>query len=98
MFSKSILFLALIAIGPLAANSVFARDEFRPSEVWLDTSNNPVQAHGGGILLHSDVYYWYGEDRTAGGSGAVACYASTNLYDWTGSSREYHYHASTCRV
>jgi hypothetical protein len=59
-----------------------AKPEFRPGEVWLDTSGNPIQAHGGGILVHSNVYYWYGEDRTPGGPGAVACYSSINLYDW----------------
>jgi hypothetical protein len=61
---------------------VWANPEFRPGEVWLDVNGNPIQAHGGGILVHSNVYYWYGEDRTPGGPGAVACYSSTNLYDW----------------
>jgi len=56
---------------------------FRPGQVWLDTAGQPVQAHGGGILLHDNVYYWYGEDRTPDGSGVVACYSSTNLLDWT---------------
>jgi hypothetical protein len=63
--------------GPL-----IAAGEFRPGETWLDTSGSPIQAHGGGILVHSNVFYWYGEDRTPGGSGAVACYSSTNLCDW----------------
>jgi hypothetical protein len=62
--------------------NAWAGPEFRPGEVWLDTSGDPIQAHGGGILVHSNVYYWYGEDRTPGGSGAVACYSSTNLCDW----------------
>jgi hypothetical protein len=61
---------------------VSARAEFRPGEVWRDTAGNPIQAHSGGMLLRSNVYYWYGEDRTPGGSGAVACYSSTNLSDW----------------
>lgn len=30
-------------------------------EVWLDTSGNPINAHGGGILYHNGMYYWYGE-------------------------------------
>ena len=30
-------------------------------EVWLDTSGNPINAHGGGILYHNGKYYWYGE-------------------------------------
>ncbi|HWI59309.1 MAG TPA: glycoside hydrolase family 43 protein [Bacillota bacterium] len=59
-----------------------AKPEFRPGEVWLDMAGQPIQAHGGGILIRSNTYYWYGEDRTPGGRGAVACYSSTNLYDW----------------
>jgi hypothetical protein len=61
---------------------VWAGPVFRPGEAWLDTGGKPIQAHGGGILVHSNMYYWYGEDRTPGGSGAVACYSSTNLYHW----------------
>ena len=82
MNAKILSFCAIITIELLAAGSIFAKDEFRPGEVWLDTSNNPVQAHGGGILLHSNIFYWYGEDRTPRGRGAVACYSSANLYDW----------------
>jgi hypothetical protein len=56
--------------------------EFHPGEVWLDVSGQPIQAHGGGILLRDKTYYWYGEDRTPGTRGAVSCYSSTNLFDW----------------
>ena len=59
-----------------------ANDSFQPGEIWRDTDGNPIQAHGGGVLLQSNVYYWHGEDRTPGGRGAVACYSSTNLLDW----------------
>lgn len=59
-----------------------ADTDFRPGEVWRDTEGNPIQAHGGGVLVRGNVYYWYGEDRTPGGRGAVACYSSTNLSDW----------------
>lgn len=31
---------------------------------WLDTDGNPIQAHGGGMLVHEGFYYWYGEDRS----------------------------------
>jgi len=62
--------------------TAWAGPEFRPGDVWLDTNGAPIQAHGGGVLACSNVYYWYGEDRTPGGHGAVACYSSTNLYDW----------------
>lgn len=43
-----------------------AAKEFRPGEVWLDTEGKPIQAHGGGILFHAGVFYWYGEDKTLG--------------------------------
>jgi beta-xylosidase len=69
------------AILAFIAANVFG-GQFRPGEVWRDTSGNPIQAHGGGILAVSNIYYWYGEDRTFTGRGAVACYSSTNLYDW----------------
>lgn len=34
-----------------------------PGKIWMDTEGNPIQAHGGGILLDekSNTYYWYGE-------------------------------------
>jgi hypothetical protein len=55
--------------------------QFRPGEVWLDTTGQPIHAHGGGILVHSNVYYWYGEDRSMWKT-SVSCYSSTNLHDW----------------
>ncbi len=77
------LFSVPIILGLLlTAGSVFANPEFHPGEAWLDTSNNLIQAHGGGILPLNDIFYWFGEDRTPGNRGAVACYSSTNLYDW----------------
>lgn len=72
---------ALVALLALPA-ALCAAQVFQPGEVWRDTDGNPIQAHGGGILMHSNMYYWHGEDRTPGGTGAVACYSSTNLYDW----------------
>ena len=32
-----------------------------PGTVWYDTDGNPINAHGGGIMFHKGVYYWYGE-------------------------------------
>lgn len=36
---------------------------YYPGRIWLDTEGNPIQAHGGGILLDekTSTYYWYGE-------------------------------------
>ena len=53
--------------------------QFVPGEVWLDTNGKPIQAHGGGILVRGNTYYWYGEDRTIRQT-SVSCYSSTDLY------------------
>ena len=70
---------------------------FVPGEVWRDTAGHVINAHGGGILFHAGVYYWYGEfkegrtylakpNKAWGGTrviaGGVSCYSSTNLYEW----------------
>jgi hypothetical protein len=72
-------FLAGFVLGQAWAH---AAAEFRPGETWLDTAGKPIQAHGGGILVQSNVFYWYGEDRTLRNRTTVSCYSSTNLYDW----------------
>ncbi len=84
-----------VAPNPARANESLTH--FRPGQIWCDTSGKPINAHGGGILFHGGVYYWYGEfkegrtylsqvNKTWGGTrviaGGVSCYSSTNLYDW----------------
>jgi hypothetical protein len=79
------LFALLYAVGVISAGSAVASVpavEFRPGEVWRDTDGQPINAHGGGILLHNGTYYWYGEERGWTTQGAVSCYSSTNLLDW----------------
>ena len=58
------------------------RNRFVPGEVWPDTDGKPIQAHGGGILICGDTFYWYGEDRTPGAPTGVSCYSSKDLYNW----------------
>ena len=75
--------LLLVAACSLAAPA----GSFRPGETWPDTHGVPINAHGGGILLHRGVYYWFGEHKIAGRGGnsamvGVHCYSSRNLYDW----------------
>jgi hypothetical protein len=82
----------LLAVGSAAGESIF-----RPGEVWKDTEGRPINAHGGGVLFHEGVYYWYGERKEGrtylpmvnkewGGTrvvaGGVSCYSSPNLHDW----------------
>lgn len=64
------------------------RNAFYPGRIWLDTSGNRIQAHGGSVIVVDGVYYWYGEnkEKTDGKNGiwhwGVRCYASTDLYNW----------------
>ncbi|MGQ1889900.1 glycoside hydrolase family 43 protein [Thermophagus sp. OGC60D27] len=60
---------------------------FLPGQRWFDTDSVHINAHGGGILLHEGVYYWFGEHKTAGRGGNTAlvgirCYSSKDLYNW----------------
>ena len=70
-------------------------DCFNPGKEWYDTDGKIIQAHGGGILYHKGIYYWYGEDKngdTISGDEVVCgyrvnvigihCYSSTDLYNW----------------
>jgi len=71
--------------------------QFKPGEIWTDTSGEPINAHGGGILYHDKVYYWYGEikkgktwmpeaNRSWNGTRVdvtgISCYSSQDLYNW----------------
>ncbi len=65
--------------------------------IWQDTDGNDIQAHGGCIIKHEGVYYWYGEHKGAENkiarfvSGAtvervdvigISCYSSRDLVNW----------------
>jgi len=61
--------------------------EFRPAELWPDDRGVHINAHGGGILLHEGIYYWFGEHKIEGEAGnnaevGVHVYSSSNLYQW----------------
>ena len=88
-------FAGLVVMNATHAGELSA--SFRPGQIWNDTAGKPINAHGGGILFHDGVYYWYGEfkegqtylakvNKSWGGTrviaGGVSCYSSTNLTDW----------------
>lgn len=58
--------------------------------MWTDTDGNDIQAHGGMIMEHEGVYYWYGENKGAPNCRGrnrvdiigISCYTSVNLLDW----------------
>lgn len=50
---------------------------------WADTSGNPIQAHGGGVIQVDGYYYWFGENRNPDGTFlAVSVYRSADLRTW----------------
>ncbi len=73
------------------------KGEIVQGAVWKDTDGNMINAHGGGILYHDSVYYWYGEykgDSTyrldwvktwecwRTEAGGISCYSSKDLVTW----------------
>ncbi|MFI5151884.1 MAG: glycoside hydrolase family 43 protein [Chitinophagales bacterium] len=72
-------------------------NQFRPGDPWNDIANQPINAHGGGILKFKQAYYWFGEIkkgrtwRVPGintwedyrvNAGGISCYSSTDLVHW----------------
>lgn len=61
---------------------------FLPGALWLDSGQKPINAHGGGVLFHQGIYYWYGCHKVEGLSeaadadGGVHAYASRDLVRW----------------
>ena len=63
-------------------------DSIKPGELWLDTTGNPIQAHGFSVFFKDGLYYWYGENKErtkAFGTiwtYGVRCYVSKDFYSW----------------
>ena len=81
---------ALLAALLLPAASAHADtvSTFTPGAAWDDSSGNPLQTHGLGIIKVGNTWYAYGEDKAGESSAntsfqAIACYSSTDLQHWT---------------
>jgi beta-xylosidase len=78
----------LISAGAVLCGAAGAPlKSFTPGAIWPDNKGVHVTAHGGGILPHEGVYYWFGEHKVAGGRGnsaqvGVSVYSSRDLYNW----------------
>lgn len=58
-----------------------------PGAIWPDNKGVHINAHGGGVLVHKNTYYWFGEHKVEGDEGnraqvGVHVYSSKNLADW----------------
>lgn len=76
------LFLFIVGLWTWHTHCPAQLAQFHPGEVWNDTENAPINAHGGCVVFHNGTYYWFGEDRTKFESNGVSCYSSTDLYNW----------------
>ena len=68
-----------------AAISLMADKTIKPGQLWPDADGQHINAHGGGVLKHKGVYYWFGEhksERTSAALVGVTCYSSTDLVNW----------------
>jgi hypothetical protein len=82
-------FFLPLALGLLCTGPALSQTEqaFEPGAVWRDDNGVHINAHGGGILEHAGVYYWFGEHKTEGAAGNLAqvgvhVYSSRNLTGW----------------
>lgn len=91
MKSLSILIFAVLISCPglnQAQNTDLKQTDFRPAQIWEDTSGVPINAHGGGVIFFEGKYYWYGEHKLEGKSeaqfadGGIHCYSSADLMNW----------------
>lgn len=87
---SALLLMAALAVSAGADNIIL------PGMEWRDNDNNPINAHGGGVMFHDGVYYWYGEykgeytyrspgvgwDCYRTEAGGVSCYSSRDLCNW----------------
>lgn len=91
---KNILTALLLFSGMLVTGSGIAREIIQYAR-WTDTSGNPINAHGGGIMYHEGRYYWYGEykdgptylpegswDSYRTDVTGVSCYSSSDMAEW----------------
>ena len=77
-----LLLLPFSVVGATTAPTTYSA--FEPGAVWLDTEGNSINCHGGGFLFQNGTYYWFGEHKVARRAGhiGVACYSSTDLFNW----------------
>lgn len=86
---EKVLFLGilLLAIGACTQKRIEGENVFISGEKWKDTNGVHINAHGGGMLFHEGIYYWFGEHKIEGKEGnraqvGIHCYSSEDLYNW----------------
>ncbi|WP_177602123.1 glycoside hydrolase family 43 protein [uncultured Phocaeicola sp.] len=83
---KTFLGCLLSALLLVACSQPEPAKPIKSGELWPDNTGVHINAHGGGILVYDNTYYWYGEnksDTTSSAMVGIMCYSSKNLTDWT---------------
>lgn len=84
---RSILFLGVLFF-PGVVFAAEVRSRVHSFDRHEDVQGRPINAHGGSILFHKGVYYWYGIalaqtlDEGASGVEGIRCYISKDFYNW----------------
>lgn len=83
---KRLLQLAMFAlVVSLVSCERWPAKPIESGEIWMDSDGVHINAHGGGVIYHKGVYYWFGEHKSANTSSAlvgVTCYSSRDLIHW----------------
>ncbi|WP_343329212.1 family 43 glycosylhydrolase [Polaribacter staleyi] len=86
-FKILVMFLVSVSMMQIAAQNK-NNQKIVSGKLWFDSKGERINAHGGCVIFHDGIYYWYGEHKEKGLSekehadAGVHCYASTNLVDW----------------
>ncbi len=80
-------FALLIGLLPETLATAAPEKAFRPGELWPDNNGVHINAHGGGMLVHGETFYWFGQHMVEGDAGnyaqvGVHVYSSKDLYNW----------------
>jgi Glycosyl hydrolases family 43 len=90
------LIINLQGIAQQANNKMVKIPPMPNGAIWKDTKGNTINAHGGGLLLHNGIYYWFGEIKKGKTwlvpdqqwedyrvpAGGISCYSSKDLNKW----------------
>jgi beta-galactosidase len=70
--------------GNTLCNQMILQDPYviEPGKPWVDVDNRPINAHGGGFLIHEDTVWWYGEIKEG------RTWEPESISDWNGSRVE----------
>ena len=88
--------ICIIIFCPYPAVSQKIKPPIIHGEIWKDIDENPINAHGAGILFHNGIYYMFGEIKKGKTwlvpnqdwedyrvpAGGVSCYSSVDLLHW----------------